>query len=65
MFKVFLILQYYVGCFLRQVRTLTTEHNAGLALNKEARKLAMRLAKDQMSLKAKTKQLQAVKNVSL
>ena len=47
-----------------QVRKLTTEHNAGLALNKEARKLAMRLAKDQMNLKAKIKQLQGVKNVS-
>lgn len=48
-----------------QVRQLTLEKNAGLALNKEARKLAMRLAKDQMALKTKVKQLQAVKNVSM
>ncbi|KAL9973934.1 hypothetical protein ACROYT_G020455 [Oculina patagonica] len=57
------VVQYeFESCRHDKVRTLTTEHNAGLALNKEARKLAMRLAKDQMSLKAKIKQLQAVKN---
>ena len=48
-----------------QVRQLTLEKNAGLVLNKEARKLAMRLAKDQTALKTKVKQLQAVKNVSM
>lgn len=48
-----------------QVRQLTLEKNAGLVLNKEARKLAMRLAKDQTALKTKVKQLQAVKNVSI
>ena len=42
------------------MRKVTTEHNAGLALNKEARKLAMKLAKDQMNIKAKTKLLQGV-----
>ncbi|KAJ7393080.1 F-BAR and double SH3 domains protein 2 [Desmophyllum pertusum] len=56
------VVQYdFESCRHDKVRNLTTEHNAGLALNKEARKLAMRLAKDQMSLKANIKQLQAVK----
>lgn len=44
------------------VRKVTTEHNAGLALNKEARKLAMKLAKDQMNIKAKMKLLQGTED---
>lgn len=57
------VVQYeFESCKNDKVRQLTLEKNAGLALNKDARKLAMRLAKDQMALKTKVKQLQAVKN---
>lgn len=57
------VVQYdFESCKNDKVRQLTLEKNAGLALNKEARRLAMRLAKDQMTLKTKVKQLQAVKN---
>ena len=47
--------------FLCQVNKLTMEHSAGHALNKEARKLAMRLSKEQAFLKEKTKSIQGLK----
>lgn len=40
-----------------KVGKVTTEYNAGLFLNKEARKLAMRLSKEQTTIRTKTKQL--------
>ncbi|XP_068718936.1 F-BAR and double SH3 domains protein 2-like [Montipora capricornis] len=56
------VVQYdFEPCRNDKVRKVTTEHSAGLSLNKEARKLAMKLTKDQMTIKTKSKQLQSVK----
>ncbi|XP_074620153.1 F-BAR and double SH3 domains protein 2-like isoform X2 [Acropora palmata] len=49
--------EFEPACRHDKVGKVTTEYNAGLFLNKEARKLAMRLSKEQTTIRTKTKQL--------
>lgn len=55
---------YFVNNSLYQVSALSLDGNAGLALNKEARKLSMRYVREQKTINEKKRALSILLNVS-